>query len=172
MEISDLAIAQFTSKTSSAGVVKVMFGFVPDFALLFVDHGGTNPNQYWWFNNTNLSQWAAALSLLTTGSTGVVTRVTSGITAYAGGDIVVLDSAGERWVSGVDTSESGDETTNSDPKHVDQDGAAITGLVASSSTGASLTGSGNFMTQAGLSIPAALQVAGGANIILAARRNR
>lgn len=173
MEISDIAIAQFTSKTSSAGIVHVMFGFKPAFAFIIIDHGGTNPNFYYWADNARLSQWAAALAILDTGSSGINTRDTSGPTVYAGGDIITLDSGGERWINGTtDTSEAGDETTNSDPKHVNQDGAAITGLVAASSTGASLTGGGNFTTQAGLTIPAAMQVAGGANLILAFRRNR
>jgi len=104
-----VAVAQFTS-ASTAGVVRVLFGFVPDFAIIIQNHGGTNPNIRIWVNNTKFSQWADALSLLLTGSTGVVTRVTSGVEQYAGG-----------------TQISSAETTNSDPKHVDRAGTAHSG---------------------------------------------
>jgi hypothetical protein len=98
--------AQFTS-ASTAGIVDVELGFVPDGVIYIRDHGGTNPSIYLWFNNTAFSQWAAALSLLITGSTGVVTRVTSGITVYNGGETIATA-----------------ETTASDPKHVNLEGTA------------------------------------------------
>jgi hypothetical protein len=77
---------EFISKTSTAGVVYCELGFAPDFCMLISGHGGTNPNIYYWVNNTKWAGWASALDLLLTGSTGVVTRDTSGITVYAGGE--------------------------------------------------------------------------------------
>jgi hypothetical protein len=105
--INDIAVCEFISKSSSAGVVDIEFGFDPDLAILIVNHGGTNPNVYIWANNAKFSNWAAALALLITGSTGVITRETSGPTVYAGGDLV-----------------SSAETANSDPKHIDLSGTA------------------------------------------------
>lgn len=107
MKLDTVAIAQFTSKSSSAGVVNVEFGFAPDFAIMFADIDGTNPNILFWGNAAELSLWTTALSLLLTGSSGIVTRDTSGIALYAGGDAVA--SA---------------ETVNTDGKHVTEDGTA------------------------------------------------
>ena len=50
------------------------------------------------------------------------------------------------------------EALNSDPKHVDAAGNPVTAVP--------------FITQAGLSIPAALQTAAGRNLLIAFRRNR
>ncbi len=101
--------AQFVSKASSAGVVHVMLGYKPDFILGIFDHGGTNPLLRFWFNNDSVSGWAAALDLLLTGSTGVVTRDTTGITVYDGGDVIATT-----------------ETADTDGKHVNINGTFST----------------------------------------------
>jgi hypothetical protein len=97
--VNDIVCCEFISKSSSAGIVNVELGFAPDFAVLITNHGGTNPNVYFWANNSRWSNWAAALALLVTGSTGVITRETSGPTVYAGGDTVAsaetADTAGK-----------------------------------------------------------------------------
>lgn len=168
MLISDISIAQFTS-ASSAGVVNVQLGFVPDFAVLYVDVGGTNPNMYTWANHASLSLWPATLNLLTTGSTGVVTAGTSsGIVAYAGGDTLTAGAS-----------------VNDDPKYVDENGdiESFTAAEGGDNTGAGPGGAfsdGNPplgmkhlpLTRAGLKILAALQVNSGINILVAYRRNR
>lgn len=177
MLVSDIAIAQFTSKTSSAGDVFVQLGFVPSFAIVVVNHGGTNPNVYLWANHDDLSQWADELALLVTGSSGVITRVaTAGqsIDQYAGGDIITLDEAdGLRRKNGTTTAEYFNETTDSDPKHVDQSGVAISSLATAVGTGGvPLNGPQSVTTQPGLAISNDVQVAGAANLVLAFRRNR
>lgn len=91
----------FTS-ASTAGIVHVELGFTPRFAILVSNYGGTNPNLYFWAD-----QWTDALSLLLTGSTGVVTRDTTGIDQYAGNETIAAA-----------------ETVNSSPKHVDLLGVA------------------------------------------------
>lgn len=98
-----VAIVEFIS-ASTAGVVNVSLGFKPDFVLLIADHGGTNPNMRFWVNNARFSGWAVALSLLLLGSTGVVTRDTTGITAQDGNVTVPA------------------QTENSDPKHLRRTG--------------------------------------------------
>jgi hypothetical protein len=80
-----MAMAQFPSH-STAGIVNVMLGFEPDFAIFISNHGGTNPDVFVWANAAAVPDWVAALSLKITGSTGVITRDTTGITVYAGGD--------------------------------------------------------------------------------------
>jgi hypothetical protein len=102
--MSQIATIEFIS-ASTAAIVHAELGFVPDAVLFIQNHGGTNPNLYLWFNNDKHAQWAAALSLLVTGSTGVVTRDTSGISKYAGGDTIAST-----------------ETANTDGKHIDRDG--------------------------------------------------
>ena len=103
-----IAIVEFIS-ASSAGIVNVMLGFVPEFAILIQNHGGTNPNIRLWANDSAFSGWAAALSLLLTGSTGVVTRDTTGISVFAGTNQITEA-----------------ESVNDDPKHVDNAGAEVT----------------------------------------------
>lgn len=111
--VNDIVCCEFIS-ASTAGIVNVELGFGPDFAILIADHGKTSPDIYIWFNNARWASWAAALALLITGSTGVVTRVTSGPTVFAGGNLIATA-----------------ETANSSPKHVDLDGtAAAAGHVA------------------------------------------
>ena len=105
MVVSDISMVEFIS-ASTAGVVNVQLGYVPDFAILVEDHGGTNPNLRFWGNVASFSGWAAALGLLLTGSSGVVTRDTTSIAAFAG-----------------NTKISTVETANSDPKHITEDGA-------------------------------------------------
>ncbi len=142
MNISDIAITEFPS-ASTAGVVNVMLGFRPDFAIFISNHGGTNPDVYLWADNSVMSGWAAALALIITGASGIITRQTSGPTVFAGGTVV-----------------STAETANSDPKHVDADGAPVAAAAVP------------FITQAGLAIPAALQTSAGRNLLIALRRNR
>jgi len=103
-----LKIVEFIS-ASTAGIVNVELGFEPDFAILIQAHAATNPNLYLWANSKYAgssvaagSGWPALLSLLITGSTGVVTRDTTGIGVYAGGDTVASD-----------------ETNNTAGKHID-----------------------------------------------------
>lgn len=100
----DVAVVEFIS-ASTAGIVNVELGFVPDFAIYIHGHGGTNPNIYLWANYVKFPRWAEALALLITGSTGVVTRDTTSIAAFAGGNKIATV-----------------ETANSSPKHVDRDG--------------------------------------------------
>jgi hypothetical protein len=164
MLISDIAIAQFKSKASSAGIVNVMFGFEPDFAIIIEDHGGTNPLFRYWANNASFSQWALLLGLLHTGSSGIMTRDTSSIGLYAGGDRITYDAANQRYLNGVDTSEAGPETGDSDPKHV-----SMVGLPVGE---ADTVNQIPFTTQAGLAIPADHQVASGYNLVIAFRGNR
>lgn len=82
-------MAQFTSE-STAAEVRLMLGFVPDFAIVIQDLQGTNPNIRFWANRTRFATWQAGAddSILMTGSTGVLTLDTSSISAYAGGDEV------------------------------------------------------------------------------------
>jgi|SRR5581483_5026431 hypothetical protein len=102
----DVAIVEFIS-ASSAATVYVELGFVPDFAILIQNHGGTNPNLHYWLNNDKFSGWAAALSLLHTGATGVLTRNATGITKYAGNETIATN-----------------ETDNTSGKHITRTGAA------------------------------------------------
>lgn len=137
-----IAIAQFVSKSSSAGVVNVQFGFVPDFVIGIFDIDGTNPNIRIWANATEFAAaWTAALSLLITGSTGVITRDTSGIAVFNGA--TQITSA---------------ETADSDPKHVDEYGTVH-------------SGDGTY-TKPGIAIPADHQTASGKNLVIAFRRNK
>ena len=105
MVVSDISMVEFIS-ASTAGVVNVQLGYVPDAVILITDHGGTNPNARIWANNASFSGWAAALAVLITGSTGVFTRDTASVAAFAG-----------------NTKISTVETANSDPKHITEDGA-------------------------------------------------
>lgn len=145
-----MAMIEFISKASSAGVVNAQLGFAPDFAILIVNHGGTNPDIYLWANSGQVPGWATALALLITGSTGVVTRVTSGPTVFAGGTVIATA-----------------EGANNDPKHIDNLGKAV-----GESGGVNTNNTVPFITQAGLAIPAALQTASGRNLLIAFRRNR
>jgi hypothetical protein len=106
-----IKIVEFIS-ASTAGIVRVSLGWEPDFAILIQAHAATNPNIYLWANSkyagsgiTAGSGWPAALSLLITGTTGVVTRDTTGITVWAGGTTIASV-----------------ETNNSSPKHIDDAG--------------------------------------------------
>lgn len=85
-----ISLAQFTS-ANPATIASVSLGFTPEALVLIEAHGATNPNIRIWANNARFSEWAAALALLITGSTGVVTRDTASVIAYAGGDVVTSD---------------------------------------------------------------------------------
>lgn len=143
--LSPIMIVPFVSKASSAGVVHAMFGFVPDLVIGIFDIDGTNPNIRIWANNDEFSTWASALSLLITGSSGIITRDTSGITAFEPDGAGLLDE------------DDTDETTDSDPKHVDLDGTAAV--------------VGDYFKE-GISIPADHQTASGKNLLIAWRRER
>lgn len=150
-----IVIAQWTTG-STARLTRLLLGFVPDYCRIFVNHEATNPSILEWFNkggqtlpaaqqvpNPNaaatgpgtqapsvISQWLDADDhLLLTGSTGVVTRVTSGIAAYFGGDLIAADN-----------------TIDSNPVHIFDDGKfAKAGLVTPagiSIPAASLTANG------------------------------
>jgi len=142
MNAPDAAFVEFIS-ASTAGVVNVELGFIPDFAIGIFDHGGTNPNVRIWLNGSRTihAGWAVALDLLITGSTGVITRDTTGMAVFAGGTVIATV-----------------ETANSDPKHVHrQAGSAPTFAAAGR------------ITQPGLSIPADHQVNSGRNLLWAIR---
>jgi hypothetical protein len=129
---------------STAGIVRCMFGYVPDIALLISNYDATNPNVYIWANSKfkgsgATTGWAAALSLLVTGSTGVVTRDTTGITAFGGGTTI-----------------SATETNNSTTKHVNKAGVFATA---------------NDVTKSGLSIPADHQANSGRNLCIALKED-
>lgn len=142
MNTPAIAMMEFIS-ASTAAPVHLEFGYVPDFVLAIFDHGGTSPNIRIWANGgrTLHAGWAVALDLLLTGTTGVVTRDTTGITVYAGGDVIATA-----------------ETANTDGKHMHrQAGSAPTHAAA------------NHITKAGISIPADHQVNSGRNLVLALR---
>lgn len=104
--LNGIGMVEFIS-ASTAAVVNVELGFVPDFAILIANHGATNPDWFVWANVGQFPGWAAALTEKVTGSTGVITRDTTGMSVYAGADTVAAD-----------------ETDNTAGKHVDKNGAA------------------------------------------------
>ena len=135
--MAKIAVAQFVAKTSSAGIVNVELGFVPDVALIFqdVDLGAAATNQRLWVNPDRASIWTAAKSLLTTGTTGVVSNDDASVTVYAGGDTIAAD-----------------ETTDTAGKHVN-----LRGLAASA----------GHITAPGITIPAGDQTAGAKHLVIA-----
>jgi hypothetical protein len=58
--------------------VNIDLGFIPDFAIMLANTGQTNPDIYLWFRRFVDDQ--SMYGLLITGSTGVVTRVTTAAT--------------------------------------------------------------------------------------------
>jgi hypothetical protein len=107
-----VSIVPFTT-AASAGIVRIMFGFVPDCVIHISDYNGTNPNIFVWANNDRYANWAAALSLKLTGSTGVVTRDTTGIKKYAGGKVAASEETADGYLY-VDRSGSGVSTSEGD----------------------------------------------------------
>lgn len=101
------AIAQFTAKTSSAGIVNVELGFIPDYVRLITEVAGTAPDRYDWCNNDTVPAWAVAQGILDDGADGVTEQDSTSITKYAGGDIITAD-----------------ETTDTAGKHVNLRGLA------------------------------------------------
>lgn len=95
---AQVEFAQFTSKATAA-VAVVELGFIPAFARIYIDVDGTNSNVLEWANITDFTQWpVAAHVLITTGSTGVRTKSTSGPTAYEGNDTVTsTDVTNEKY---------------------------------------------------------------------------
>lgn len=113
---AEITMAQFTAGATARRTL-LQLGFVPDAAIVFAAHTATNPNILFWFNKGGqtlpanmqvpdgadsfgtlapsvLSQWLDADDhLLLTGSTGVVTRVTTGIAAYFGGEEITADES-------------------------------------------------------------------------------
>ena len=144
-----VSMVEFIS-ASTAGVVNVQLGFAPDATILIQNHGGTNPNIWIWANNSEFSGWAAALGLLLTGSTGVVTRDTASLTVFAGG-----------------TTLSAVETANSAPKHIDLEGA-----FAATVGGTAISTTNLYVTKEGVAIPADHQTNSGRNFLIAFRRNQ
>lgn len=139
---TQVAGAQFVSKTSSAGIVNVELGFIPDFVMLFAGYDQANPNIYFWAKGgtgKTFPQYTAALSLLVTGTTGVVTRDVSGIDEYAGGETIAAA-----------------ETDNTAGKHVNRAGVAA--------------GAGH-VTAPGITVPVDHQTASAFNLVLAWRVN-
>lgn len=129
------SIAQFTAG-STERLTHLQLGFIPDFALVIGPHTATNPSMRWWFNKANLSQWAADdQHLLTTGSSGNITQVSSGIRGYEGGDVLTED-----------------ETINSNPVHPFSDGrfakAGGTTLAGLTIPAASLVANGKYIVVA------------------------
>lgn len=103
-------MAQFTAGGTARRTL-LQLGFIPDAVIVIANHGGTNPDILVWANKGGqtidaalqiaggpttlpdvLSQWLDADDhLLITGSTGVVTRVTTGIKIYQGGETIAAD---------------------------------------------------------------------------------
>jgi len=108
-----IAVVEFIS-ASTAGIVHVELGFIPDYCEVIENHGGTNPNIRRWLNKDRFAGWTGADdAILDTGSTGVLTQDTSSISKYAGEETIAAT-----------------ETANSSPKHVDRAGvAAVAGHV-------------------------------------------
>lgn len=117
-------VAQWTV-SSTARATNLQLGFVPDYVEAILNHGATNPDFLYWFNKGGqtlpasqqvggisaapslFSQWLDADDhLILTGSSGVVTRVTTGIAVYFGGDLIAAD-----------------ETVDSNPVHPYADGS-------------------------------------------------
>lgn len=134
-----VAGAQFTSHGTPKDVY-VELGFVPDYVRVVVDQDGTNSNLLEWWNPAGFFSIGITGYLLTTGSSGNRTKVTTTgqiIEAYAGHDKIAAD-----------------ETNASDPSHVTRAGAyAAEGHI----------------TAAGILIPAEAQVASGKVLITAYR---
>ena len=142
MNTPAFAMMEFIS-ASTAAIVNLEIGFVPDFVIGIFDHGGTSANIRLWANGSRTihAGWAVALDLLITGTTGVITRDTTGITVYAGGDVIATT-----------------ETANTDGKHVHRSaGVAPTFATA------------GWITKPGITIPADHQVNSGRNLVLAFR---
>jgi hypothetical protein len=86
---TNVDFAQFTSTASTATVAHICFGYVPDYAKVYINIGGTNSDVFEWANILTFDQWIAATdSLKTTGSSGNRTLATTGVSLYAGGDTV------------------------------------------------------------------------------------
>jgi hypothetical protein len=151
----NITVTQFTAKASSAGVVNVMLGFIPDFAIFISGFDQTNPDVYLWANGSatagefgKFALWGSERHLKITGSTGVITVVTTAsqvLDLFAGGTTV-----------------STAETTNSDPKHVNEQGTELT--AASSTT--------PIITKQGMRIPSQIQTASAKNLLLAWRNDK
>jgi hypothetical protein len=130
-----LTMAQFTAG-STARLTHLQLGFVPDFVQVIALHTATNPNFLYWYNKAVLSQWLDADDhLLLTGSSGEVTRVTTGIAVYEGGEVIEAD-----------------ETINSNPVHPYTDGtfpkAGVTTSPGISLPAAILTANGLYIVNA------------------------
>jgi len=138
----EIAIAEFVSKTSSAGDVYVELGFKPSHAIITIGVDQTNSNTVEYFDPLRFPGFGAQY-LLDTGSTGVRTRVTTAgqiVEPYEGGDIIATA-----------------ETTDTAGKHVSRAGVAA---------------AAGHQTAAGILIPAEVQVAGAKNILIATRSDK
>lgn len=90
-------IIHFTSE-STARITTLLLGYIPDYVVMISDHGDTSPDRFEWFNTLKYSGWTTALSLLTTGTTGVVTRDTTGITAFTGGQASSSEETADNYI--------------------------------------------------------------------------
>lgn len=66
---------------ADGNAVNVDLGFIPEFSIMFESTGQTNPNIYFWFRRFVDDQ--SMYGLLLTGSSGVVTRVTTAATGLS-----------------------------------------------------------------------------------------
>lgn len=105
-----MAICEFVS-ASTAGIVHVELGFVPDYVELISDHGGT-PKVMKWLNTAKYPNFPASRTVqIVGGSTAFSADANTYIQPYAGGDRITSD-----------------ETANTAGKHVKLDGSfALTG---------------------------------------------
>lgn len=92
-----MEIIQYTSK-ATARVTTFLLGYVPDAVVHISDFGATNPNIHIWNNTNKYSLWTAALSLLLTGSSGIVTRDTTGMTVFAGGAALSTEETADNFI--------------------------------------------------------------------------
>lgn len=99
-------IVEFVS-ASTAGIVNIQLGFVPDFAELIADHGGT-PVVYKWVNNRKFANFPATRTVVQAGgSTAFSANSGSLITPYDGGERLAAT-----------------QTADSAPKHINEMGVA------------------------------------------------
>ena len=106
MNSGAMYMSSFVSE-GTAEDVTVMFGFVPAHVILVTGEGATNSDVYEWYNPDYFPQVTNSSGandvLITTGSTGVRTRGTSGISAHEGGTAITSsnDENFRVWETGV-----------------------------------------------------------------------
>lgn len=90
-------IVSFTSE-ATARITTILLGYIPDYVELISDHDDTSPDRFEWFNSTKYTTWGAAVSMVTTGTTGVITRDTTGMTAFAGGQALSSEETADNYI--------------------------------------------------------------------------